>query len=110
MRVILPDGPEPPTRPATETSAPRQPRHYRRERLHGALRDVDVADAELTAALLELVADLRHRADQRMRMRGQHLLRDIEPTRHRGHRLAGIVADRDEVGRDLQLDVAEPVR
>src|SRR5260370_18744574 len=95
--------------PATGARSPaRQPGHDRRERLHGALRHVDVADAELAAALLELVADFGDRPDQGVRMLGQHLVRDAEPPGHHADRVGRIVAYRDEVGRALELDVAEP--
>jgi hypothetical protein len=55
---LIPAGPGPQARSGTRESG-----DDRREGFHGALGDVDVADAELAALLLELVADLGYGTD-----------------------------------------------
>src|SRR5260370_8067707 len=66
--------------PATGARSPaRQPGHDRRERLHGALRHVDVADAEPAAALLDLVADFADRPPHPFPMLPHHPLPSPQP-------------------------------
>jgi hypothetical protein len=59
--------------------------------------------------LLELGADLGYGTDQRVRMLCQHFRCDAEPPRHGIQRAGWILADRHEVGADLEFDAVEAV-
>jgi Methylmalonyl-CoA mutase len=63
----------------------RQPGHDRRERLHRALRDVDVADAELAAPLLQRVAELARATEEEKKSQLERVRDFTERHREQAH-------------------------